>query len=93
MEAYSGVRSTWTTYKTVRDEVLVISISSEVAGTMWKLRVQTGDQVSAGIELAVIESMKMEIPVLSPCPGIVRAILVGEGDPVAVGQPIMSLDG
>lgn len=42
--------------------------------------------------VVVLEAMKTEIPVAAPCGGVVRAILVAEGDLVSEGQALLTLD-
>jgi len=66
-------------------------VVSEINGSMWKILVKEGDAVSEDDMLAVVESMKMEIPVLAPVSGTVAKILVTEGQAVAEGVPIMLL--
>jgi acetyl-CoA carboxylase biotin carboxyl carrier protein len=70
-----------------------IEIKSEITGTVWQLRTQPGDRVESGDTLLVIESMKMEIPVITEDPGTVKEILVKEKDPVAEGQVVAVIDG
>jgi acetyl-CoA carboxylase biotin carboxyl carrier protein len=70
-----------------------IEIKSEITGTVWQVRSRPGDRVESGDTLVVIESMKMEIPVIAEDPGTVREILVKEKDPVAEGQVVAVLDG
>ena len=67
------------------------SINTEVAGTVWKVLVKVGDEVHADQELVIIESMKMEIPALAPCRGVVSELLVGEGEPVDEGQTLVKV--
>lgn len=69
-----------------------ITVKSEITGTVWKVETQPGQQVADGDELLIIESMKMEIPVLSTAAGTVAEILVNEQDPVAEGQALVHLD-
>jgi urea carboxylase len=54
-------------------------IKSEIAATIWKIEVSAGSRVSEGDTLAILESMKMEIPVSAPFDGLVVSILVSEG--------------
>lgn len=61
-------------------------IESQVAGTVWKVELQTGASVADGDTILIIESMKMEIPVDAPGAGTLRELLVAEGDTVAEGQ-------
>src|SRR5688572_12179329 len=70
-----------------------IEIKSEITGTVWQLRAKPGDRVESGDTLIVIESMKMEIPVITEDPGTVKEILVKEKDPVAEGQVVAVLEG
>jgi acetyl-CoA carboxylase biotin carboxyl carrier protein len=66
---------------------------SEVNGAVWKIQVQPGQKVGAGDTLVLIESMKMEIPVIADEDGTVVAIQVKEGDAVVEGQVIVMLVG
>jgi acetyl-CoA carboxylase biotin carboxyl carrier protein len=70
-----------------------IEIKSEITGTVWQLRTKPGDRVESGDTLLVIESMKMEIPVITEDAGTVKEILVKEKDPVAEGQIVAVVDG
>jgi acetyl-CoA carboxylase biotin carboxyl carrier protein len=66
-------------------------IRSEVSGSVWKVEVTVGQQVSEGDTLVVVESMKMEIPVTAPAAGTVTDILVAEGEAVVDDQVILVL--
>lgn len=66
-------------------------VLSEITGSVWKILVQEGDVVSEDDSLAIMESMKMEIPVLAPAAGKVGKILVAEGDAVTEGAHLLSL--
>lgn len=70
-----------------------IEIKSEITGTVWQVKMQVGDTVAEGDTLIVIESMKMEIPVISEDAGVVKEILVKEKDPVAEGEVVAILKG
>ncbi|HSD99777.1 MAG TPA: biotin/lipoyl-binding carrier protein [Burkholderiales bacterium] len=70
-----------------------IEIKSEITGTVWKLTSKPGDRVESGDTLIIVESMKMEIPVITEDPGTVKEILVKEKEPVAEGQVVAVLDG
>ncbi len=67
------------------------TLQSEVTGTVWKVEVVEGQEVSAEQTLMVMESMKMEIPVAAPRAGRVLQLLVGEGEAVAEGQGVVVL--
>jgi len=70
-----------------------IEIKSEITGTVWKLTSKPGERVESGDTLIIIESMKMEIPVITEDPGTVKEILVKEKESVAEGQVVAILDG
>ena len=70
-----------------------IEVKSEITGTVWQVKSKPGDNVDSGDTLIVIESMKMEIPVITEDPGVVKEILVKEKDPVAEGQVVAVLEG
>jgi len=76
-----------------RTSVARIEIKSEITGTVWQVKSKPGDKVESGDTLVVIESMKMEIPVITEDGGTVQEILVKEKDPVAEGQVVAVLDG
>lgn len=67
-------------------------IQSEVTGTVWKIETKVGDKVSDGDTLMILESMKMEIPVISTEDGTVAEVLVKEEEPVAEGQAVVVID-
>ena len=63
-----------------------LRVKSEIAGSVWKIEVAVGDTVSEEDTLIVLESMKMEIPLLAPRAGRVIEILVVEGEAIAEGD-------
>lgn len=67
-------------------------ISSEITGSVWRIEVSVGDQVEEDDELIILESMKMEIPVLSGIDGTVKEIKVEEGDTVTEGTVIIVVE-
>jgi acetyl-CoA carboxylase biotin carboxyl carrier protein len=69
-----------------------IEVKSEITGTLWKVLSQPGDKVEGGDVLMIVESMKMEIPVITEDGGVVKEILVKEKDPVAEGQVVAILE-
>jgi acetyl-CoA carboxylase biotin carboxyl carrier protein len=69
-----------------------IEVKSEITGTVWQVKASPGDKVESGDVLVVIESMKMEIPVITEDPGIVKEILVKPKDAVAEGQVVAILE-
>ena len=69
-----------------------MKVHSEVTGSVWKLLKKPGDRVTAGDEIMLIESMKMEIPVLAEEDATVAEVHVAETDAVQEGQVVATLD-
>ena len=59
-------------------------IRAEMVANVWKVVAGAGDEVTEGDTLVILESMKMEIPVLAESDGTVAKIAVNEGDVVVV---------
>lgn len=70
-----------------------IGVESAIAGNLWQVQVAVGQRVAAGDALVVLESMKMEIPLLAPCAGVVREVRVEPGSAVRAGQRVVVLQG
>jgi len=66
-------------------------IKAHITGTVWKIEVKAGDPVSEGTVVAILESMKMEMPVESEDDGTVETIHVAEGQAVNEGDAIVTL--
>lgn len=69
-----------------------IKIVTEVAGRVCAVAASAGGEISAGDDVAIVEAMKMEIPVASPAAGRIKSILVNVDDVVAEGQTIATLE-
>jgi acetyl-CoA carboxylase biotin carboxyl carrier protein len=67
-------------------------IPSMMAGVVVELLVKPGDTVSDGMDVAILESMKMQLPVQSNTAGTVKDIKVAAGDFVNEGDPLMDLE-
>jgi acetyl-CoA carboxylase biotin carboxyl carrier protein len=67
-------------------------VVAEVTGTVWKIEAAIGTEVDADTPVVVVESMKMEIPVLAPDAGRVVAITVSEGDVIEEGQVVAVIE-
>ncbi len=61
-------------------------VFAEMAGVVAKIVASVGDQVNSGQELLVVESMKMEIPLVAPVGGTLRELRVGVGAFVQAGD-------
>ena len=67
-------------------------VAAELVGNVWKVQVQPGDQVEPDDTLVILESMKMEIPVLAPVGGTVQEVRVKENDVVREGQVLVVIE-
>ena len=69
-----------------------IELKTDITGSVWKVLKAAGDKVEEDEAVLIMESMKMEIPVLSPEPGVIREVLVKEGDAVNDGTVVVRVD-
>jgi biotin carboxyl carrier protein len=67
-------------------------IRAEMVANVWKVVVSAGDPVSEGDTLVILESMKMEIPVVAESDGVVQQLAVNEGDVVQDGDLIAVIE-
>jgi acetyl-CoA carboxylase biotin carboxyl carrier protein len=70
----------------------VTEVRAELVGNVWKVEAHEGDQVEEDDVILVLESMKMEIPVMAPSAGTVREIRVREQDVVQEGQVLAVIE-
>ncbi|HEV2890672.1 MAG TPA: biotin/lipoyl-binding carrier protein [Frankiaceae bacterium] len=63
-------------------------VLAEMVANVWKVVVAEGDEVAEGDTLVILESMKMEIPVITESGGTVKELKVNEGDVVQEGDVI-----
>jgi acetyl-CoA carboxylase biotin carboxyl carrier protein len=64
---------------------------TEVSGSVWKIVTVVGQKIEPGDTLMIIESMKMEIPVICEQGGTVQRFLVEETAAVTEGQAVAVL--
>jgi acetyl-CoA carboxylase biotin carboxyl carrier protein len=69
----------------------VAEIRAEMVANVWKVVAAQGDHVDDGDTLVILESMKMEIPVLAEAAGTITSIHVAEGDVVQEGDLIAEI--
>ncbi|QBR49729.1 urea carboxylase [Erwinia sp. QL-Z3] len=67
-------------------------VESQVAGSVWQWLVKPGDRVSAGETLGILESMKMEIPIVASVNGTIRALQRSAGQQVQAGQLLLVME-
>jgi acetyl-CoA carboxylase biotin carboxyl carrier protein len=68
------------------------NVEAHITGTVWKIEVSVGDRIEEGDTVAILESMKMEMPVEAEDEGTVKEILVEEGQSVSEGDPLVVLE-
>ena len=66
-------------------------VAAHITGTVWKITVEVGDRVQPGDTVAVLEAMKMEMPVEAEDAGTVSEIRCVEGQSVAEGETLVVL--
>ncbi len=67
-------------------------VRAEMVANVWRVLVSEGDTVEDGDTLVILESMKMEIPVLAETSGVVSKVHVAEGDVVQEDALIAVID-
>jgi urea carboxylase len=68
-----------------------IAVSSPVAGSVWRVETAPGRYVKSGDTLLLVESMKMELPVIAPVDGRVEELRCSEGKSVLFAQTLVVL--
>ena len=71
---------------------MAYEVRAHITGTVWKIEVAPGQEISEGDVLLIFESMKMEMPLESPRSGRVAEIRVKEGDAVQEGTVVLTLE-
>jgi acetyl-CoA carboxylase biotin carboxyl carrier protein len=66
-------------------------VRAEMVANVWKVLVAVGDQIADGDTLVILESMKMEIPVIAELDGVVSVLGVSEGQVVQEGDLIAEI--
>jgi acetyl-CoA carboxylase biotin carboxyl carrier protein len=74
------------------EEAGVTEVRAEMVANVWQVVASEGDQVADGDTLVILESMKMEIPVLAESQGILTKLAVAEGDVVQEGDLIAVIE-
>ncbi len=69
-----------------------MKIKTEIQAVIWKINVEIGQKVDIDDIVVILESMKMEIPLESKYKGVVKEILIKEGDNVNEDQEIIILE-
>lgn len=67
-------------------------VKANMAGNVWKIVVEEGETVTEGQDIAILESMKMEIPISTTTDGTVKEFKVSEGDFINEGDVIAIIE-
>jgi acetyl-CoA carboxylase biotin carboxyl carrier protein len=70
----------------------VYEAKAEVTGSVWKIVTEVGQTIEPGDTIMIVESMKMEIPVIAEDGGTIKEFTVEEGKSVAEGQVVARLE-
>ena len=68
------------------------AVAAHITGTVWKIECAVGDEIAEGDTVAILESMKMEMPVEAEDAGKVTEILCEEGQAVSEGDALVVLE-
>ncbi|MEG1093256.1 MAG: acetyl-CoA carboxylase biotin carboxyl carrier protein subunit, partial [Acinetobacter sp.] len=68
------------------------ALHASMTGNIWKILVEQGQIVKKGETIAIIEAMKMELPVYAADDGIVKAIICRAGQTVHSGEPLVYME-
>ncbi|PID00676.1 acetyl-CoA carboxylase biotin carboxyl carrier protein subunit [Sporosarcina sp. P31] len=72
--------------------ISMTEITASMAGSVWKVLVKAGDAVEEDQDIAILESMKMEIPIATDFDGVVKEVKVNEGEFVNEGDVIAIIE-
>ena len=78
--------------KTTEGVTVADEIRAEMVANVWKVVATAGDSVAEGDTLVILESMKMEIPVVAESDGVLQQLAVNEGDVVQEGDLIAVIE-
>jgi len=67
-------------------------VRAEITANVWQVRTEVGARVAEGDELVILESMKMEIPVIAPLAGTIAQLAVAPDDQVTEGDLIAVIE-
>jgi acetyl-CoA carboxylase biotin carboxyl carrier protein len=73
-------------------EIEVAQVEAHITGTVWKIECAVGDTIEEGDTVAILESMKMEMPVEAEDSGTVVEIRCEEGQAVNEGEVLVVLE-
>jgi len=69
-----------------------MEVKSQIKAIVWKIEKKVGDYINIDEDILILESMKMEIPIVSTVQGKIISIDVNEGDEVDEGQVVAVIE-
>ena len=70
----------------------MVEVQAEIAANVWQVPAEEGQMIAEGDTIAILESMKMEIPVEAPTAGRIAEIRVAPNDQVQEGDLIAVIE-
>lgn len=70
----------------------ILDLKTEITGNVWKVLKAPGERVDENEAVVILESMKMEIPIAAPEPGVLREVRVREGDAISDGDVVATIE-
>lgn len=70
----------------------IVDVKTEITGNVWKIEAQLGQALSEDDPILILESMKMEIPVVCPEDGTLVEILTAEDEVVTEGTVVARIE-
>ncbi len=70
----------------------LVDVKTEITGNVWKIVAEIGQTLEEDEPIVILESMKMEIPVAAPEDGVLKEILVEEGQVVTEGTVVARIE-
>ncbi len=71
---------------------MATTIDAPMVGKILKIEKQVGDRVEEDDVVIVMEAMKMEIPVVAPCGGVIKEVKVSPGQAVEAEQVLAMIE-
>jgi len=71
---------------------MATSVTVPMVGKIISVSVKVGDKVSENDQVAVLEAMKMEMPVVAPVAGMIKEVCVSAGQEVEAEAPIAVIE-
>ena len=68
-------------------------VEAPAPGKILRVHAEAGKRVSAGDRICIMEALKMELPIVAPADGTVKALPIGPGQTVEAGATLAVIEG